>query len=347
MSQRVEKDREAQVHDRLSYWGQFFDETLYFDIQTRTDTHPKSNDPTLEDNLLFDPKIEIYNSDNNLLEPLSVILPGRLNSKFKKLRGKKYQGYSLRLRKGLMAYNFLNVITPYLVFKRPQAEVMKGFLRQKREVRRELEGLIRVPRYPTTEERIEVEGGFRNDLIKAKRKRVTIAGLVGLPRLAGAIDAGTYLGIYSTTRQDRDQNFPEYQALGGIGSRHHSLTEFIYRHYGGTKPVSNPDRSDRYQGPVFESQVGGSSLLKLLEDVEPYLIFKQTEARLIIDFLRVSQVLNRTIGKGYPTVFGDDLIVKGQRISVLDSYMKKWEELSKSKQSQIKLESLNTLSLPR
>lgn len=305
--------------ERMQYWGGFFDAALFLDIQPRIYKHPHSSDPTLEDNLIYSPYIAIKNSDKAILESLSILLPGNIHPTTTRTRDIEYKGWQLRLIRQVNAFMFITRLKPYLDYKQTQVEAMEEFLRQKREVRRELEGLDRVPKlYQSNEDRIAVEEEFRQRLLQIKGQTFDETHLPEPARLAGIIDADASFGIYSTNRHRGNGLSIEFQVHADFFSVHKGLLEELHQAYGGTKPTEEGNGVGRYAGPSWEWQVGGAGLADLLKTVEPHLIFKQTQARLIIDFLKIKSTLTRT---------STDSFVNAQRTAVLQSYVDAWREL--------------------
>lgn len=306
---------------KMKYWGGYFDESLYSGID------PDLSIPKVPQ---FQPILAIHSSNKQSLEFLVPIFPGRINPRHNTLEEGEPQEWALRIRKALSAYRFLEWVEPHLIYTQTQAEVLKEFLSQKREVRRVIERLARVPRYPTPEDRIIIEEELRQKLLEAKSKTVTTGHLPEPERLAGIFDAKAYLGIYDTRRQDRLSLYPEYQAYAGLVSTQTGLLKGIYREYGGTEPVEYGQRKGRYDGPSYLWQLSGYGLIKFLEVIEPFLIFRQTQARLIIDFLRVKRALNRQTSETglLQTIFKDDPIIQAQRNAVFESYLERWKEIS-------------------
>lgn len=317
MAYRIES-LERATPQRLEYWGGFFDETLYFDIDHHIDKHPRSADPTLEDNIIYDPLLSIHSSRKPILESLFPVIPGKVLSDYSDPKDRTYVKWALKIKKQVPSFRFLQLILPYLDYKHEQATVLLQFLRQKREVRREIEGLIKVPRYPTPEDRIAVEEKFRAQLIEAK---TVTADSPHLPtratRLAGIIDASVVLGITTTKRSTKLDN--DYQAHCSLISVHRGLLEGLYLTYGGTQPVKEGERPHRYAGPSYLWQLDGQKMLPLLKRVEPYLIFRQTEVRLMIDFLTLRPFMSKT---------SPDPFIDAQRNRVLQGYVDQWQELT-------------------
>lgn len=318
MTQAIES-LERATPERMQYWGGFFDETLYLDIDHHVDRHPRSTDPTLEDNIIYDPHISINSSRRSILDSLVPVLPGRLVPDYSNPEEKNHEMWSLRARQQLSAFRFLQLIIPYLSYKRAQADILVGFLRQKREVRRELEGLCRVPRYPSPADRIAVEEDFRKQLIAVKTIVFNDPHMPTQPaRLAGIVDASSVFSIYSTKRAARPN--PEFQAHCSLTSVHRGFLEGLYQTYGGAEPVKEGERVGRYAGPSYLWQIDGQRMLPLLKRVEPFLIFKQTEARLVIDFLTLRPLLTRT---------SPDPFINAQRTRIQQSFTNQWQVLGR------------------
>lgn len=325
MAQALELQPFSQAApERMKYWGGFFDETLFFDIQPRLDKHTHSFDPTLEDNLIYYTEISIANSGRPILESLSILLPGKIYPITTIMRGIEYTGWELRLRRQVDTFRFITGIKPYLDYTHQQADVMERFLRQKREVRRELEGLTRVPRYPTPEDRIAVEEEFRTELVQAKSQTFNEPHLPELARLAGIIDASAGLGIYASARSDHP-TISNYMAHMSLTSVHRGLLDSLYQTYGGSEPSKSGERGGRYAKPSYEWQIGGFGLIPLLESIEPHLIFKRDRVQLVLDFLRLKPTLDRSNRTN-----NLNPVVVAQRTRILQSYVDSWQELTAS-----------------
>lgn len=273
---------------------------------------------------MFQPYLAIHSSRKEPLEYLAKVFPGYIQSKNvgENYQPANYPRWILGISKSLTCFKFLSWIGPYLEYTKSQAEVFDKFLRQKREVRRELEGLSRVPQlYLTPYDRIVVEQQAQNDLNAAKAQTAGQTHLPQPPRLAGILDAAGYFGVYATTRQDLTQLYSNYDAHCGLTSVHQGLVQALYETYNGSKPAEGYKRIDRYAGPSFIWQISGSGFLTLLEDINPYLIFNRTEAELITDFLQTRQLFMRN-----PT---ENPVVYSQRCQVLRAYVDLWQQFKK------------------
>lgn len=316
MTQRIEA-LAVSTPARKEYWGNFLDETLDFNIVIQQNRRSRSTIGSTT----FQPILEIHSSDKPFLEQLTSVFPAKNpHPRYKDPKEGQYQNWNLTLRRAYSCLRFIQGIKPYLEYTRPQADIFEEFLLQKREVIRELEGLTRVPHpYSTPEDRIVAEEDLRRRFLEAKAQTVATPHLPKPTRLAGIVDAKFLMGIYVTHRQDSPYSeFPDFEAAGGLTSIHKGLLDGLHGRFGGTEPVEMARREKYHAGPSFRWQLTGPQWMPLLQSVEPYLIFKQTHAGLIIDFLRVQAAF------GTPS---HDPLVQAQRVRVLQSYVGKWQEL--------------------
>lgn len=308
--------------ERMRYWGRFFDETLFFDIC-------RNSNPEIPQ---FDPILAIHSSNRLLLESLQIVFPGRINPRNKNLEEGGNQEWDLRIKGALAAFQFLQRFGTNLCYTRRQAEIFEEFLLQKREVRRVVEGLRRVPRYPSPEDRIAVEEDLRERLLEAKRADNNPQLPLKPEELAGIFDAIGFFGIYSSRRQNN--LFPRYQAQIGLVSTHRGLLEEIHRKFGGSEPVKHSQGEKDHIGPSFSWVLADSyRAIDLTEKVEPFMIFNHLKAKLIIEFLRVKQTLNRKTIPGdnfSPLVFGQDSFIMALRSRVLECYVEQWQNLKRT-----------------
>ena len=303
----------------MKYWGGFLDETLNFDIEV----YPKPTEVT-PDNRVYQPHIFVSSSDKSKLEFVQRHLPeqvvARINPDYTDPEQRGHDRWKLNVGNAVGCFRFLQWIMPHLEYKQAQAVVFSEFLEQKREVIRLVDGLTRVPRlYPTPEDRMEVEEDFREKLIVAKSQTIDITHLPDPERLAGIFDASGSFGVYTTKRFP--SGTPEYSANCQLISVQQGLLTGLYKEYRGARPIEYNPGLNRYSGQSFVWQVSGYEVGRLLKDIEPYLVIKQTEARFAIDFLRVKQAL-------FGVDYSNDPTIKAQRSKVLRGYTEDWKTIS-------------------
>ncbi len=165
---------------------------------------------------------------------------------------------------------------------------------------------------------MEVEEDLRERLILAKPLSSNT-----LPfdpeRVAGIFDASGSFGIYVTTRLP--SGGLEYSANCQLISMQQGLLMGLHREYKGAKPVEYSPGLNRHGGQSYVWQVSGYGVGRLLKDIEPYLVIRKTEARFVIDFLRVKQALLRGD-------YNNDSTIRAQRRKVLDGYAEGWKTVS-------------------
>lgn len=318
MSQGIENGAPLNMR----HFGAYMDEALNFSINGV----PRPSQVT-PDNIVYQPSLAIYSSDERVLVAIQRrIINGNawnLNDVFLDPPVNRYREWYLKTGDSVVCFRFVRWIKPHLTFKQVQAKIFDEFLRQKREVRRYTQGLVKVPPiYDSPYERMEVEEDLQQRLLQVKSEIAPETSLADPERLAGTIDADMSLGLYVSKDRPRAPHLLEFIARGTMISTRLGLLEALYREYGGTKPVKNSEVSvTKVAVPTFKWQINGYNLGKLLSDIEPHLVFKKAQARFIMEFLSVRKALiaGRTFTK-YP-------LIVAQRTSVLQSFLDEWQNI--------------------
>lgn len=309
---------ENQPQATMQYWGGFMDEALNFSINTGLMPSAK-----IPDNVMYRPLLALYNRDKRWLEAIQERTVNgfawTLNGYLAGPSGNQYTEWRLGTGDSVECFRLLQWIRPSLTFKQTQAEIFEKFLQQKREVRRFTQGLTKVPAlYSDPFERMGAEESLRQELLQAKSQVISETFVPGKERLAGTIDAGMSLGLYLA---ENDQ-YLEFLARGTMTSVRRGLLEALYEKYGGVKLSKRSDTNiAKMQVPTYEWQINGNNLGNLLNDVEPDLVFKKTQARFIIEFLRVRKAVMST------RRFANDPLINTQRSRMLQSFLYEWRNI--------------------
>lgn len=293
----------------MRHFGAYMDEVLNFNIKGVS--RPTNLTP---DNRSYQPSLAIFSRDERNLRAIqAMIINGtswNLNDQFLKTPANGHREWYLITGNSVECYIFVQWVKPFLTFKQAQAQVFDEFLRQKREVRRYIQGLVIVPSiYDNPYERMEVEEDLQRRLLQTKHEIIPESTLPQPERLAGTIDADMSLGLYCLSRAEYRL---EFLARGDMVSTRFGLLKVLWEEYGGTKPVKSSDVSKtKLPVPTYKWQINGDDLERLLIDTEPHLVFKRARARFIMKFLQVRR----------------DPLMRVQRNRILQSFLNEWSNI--------------------
>lgn len=197
-------------------------------------------------------------------------------------------------------------VDPYLHLLKPQSEVILNFLRQRSSVRKLLEGNNFTP--STKEEREEIEGEFHEQLQVVKTQPQNVSYLPSPEELAGILELGGMLNIFRHNTVHQSVSYTEYTGLLELKTPYTGmLTELQKKYKGSLIPA---DGKESYVWNIQER-----SLLNVLNDIEPHMVLRSDEVKLLIDFLKLQSHYTRIRWES-----GYNPLISTQRAAAMDTY---------------------------